>query len=110
MTNSHRHSHKFKIIILDDHPIVRAGLAAVIAQDPGFIVVAECETTEEAIAAIRNTNLTSPSSILRSARPPPSRFSRRLQQDQPGLRVLALSMTTRPYSRSGLCRLERTAI
>jgi DNA-binding NarL/FixJ family response regulator len=36
-------------VIADDHPIVRAGLRAVLQTEPGFAVVAECSTAEQAV-------------------------------------------------------------
>jgi len=92
MTSSHRSGQKFKIVIVDDHPIVRAGLAAVIGQDPGFIVVGECGTAEEAAASIRKhqPHLAIVDLTLGTASAIP--LFRRLQHDQPSLRVLALSM------------------
>ncbi|MFC4014261.1 response regulator [Nonomuraea purpurea] len=39
-----------RVLIVDDHPIVRQGLCAVLAAQPGLTVVAECGTGEEAVA------------------------------------------------------------
>ncbi|WP_214324899.1 response regulator [Nonomuraea sediminis] len=39
-----------RVLIVDDHPIVRQGLCAVLATQPGLAVVAECGTGEEAVA------------------------------------------------------------
>ncbi|MEV5500869.1 response regulator transcription factor [Nonomuraea fuscirosea] len=39
-----------RVLIVDDHPIVRQGLCAVLAAQPDFAVVAECGTGEEAVA------------------------------------------------------------
>ncbi|KXP00979.1 response regulator [Tsukamurella pseudospumae] len=39
-----------RILIADDHPIVRAGLRAVLQTEPGMVVVAEAATAEEAVA------------------------------------------------------------
>lgn len=39
-----------RVLIVDDHPIVRQGLCAVLATQPGLTVVAECGTGEEAVA------------------------------------------------------------
>jgi DNA-binding NarL/FixJ family response regulator len=40
-----------RVVIADDHPVVRAGLAALLATDVGFQVVAQAATPEEAVAA-----------------------------------------------------------
>ncbi|MGW0810415.1 response regulator [Nonomuraea sp. NPDC002799] len=39
-----------RVLIVDDHPIVRQGLCAVLATQPALTVVAECGTGEEAVA------------------------------------------------------------
>jgi DNA-binding NarL/FixJ family response regulator len=41
------------VVIVDDHPVVRDGLCAMISADPNIQVVAEAGTGEEALAAIR---------------------------------------------------------
>lgn len=38
-----------KILIVDDHPLVRKGLRSVIEQNEEYVVVGECSTTSEAI-------------------------------------------------------------
>src|SRR5688500_1498816 len=40
-----------RVLLADDHPIVRRGLRAVLASDPGIEVVAEAENGEQAVAA-----------------------------------------------------------
>ncbi len=37
------------IVIVDDHPLVREGLARVMAEDPEFVVVGEAESVEQAL-------------------------------------------------------------
>ncbi|KJK44276.1 LuxR family transcriptional regulator [Lentzea aerocolonigenes] len=39
-----------RLLLADDHPIVRAGLRAVLETEPGLVVVAEAETAEAAVA------------------------------------------------------------
>ncbi|MEU3271124.1 response regulator transcription factor [Saccharomonospora sp. NPDC006951] len=39
-----------RLLLADDHPIVRAGLRAVLETEPGLAVVAEAATAEEAVA------------------------------------------------------------
>ncbi|GAA2484448.1 response regulator transcription factor [Streptomyces thermolineatus] len=43
-------SEPIRLLIADDHPVVRAGLRAVLATEPGLEVVAEAPTAEEAVA------------------------------------------------------------
>ncbi|MDT7784744.1 MAG: hypothetical protein QOF58_3163, partial [Pseudonocardiales bacterium] len=38
-----------RLLLADDHPIVRAGLRAVLETEPGLVVVAEAETAEAAV-------------------------------------------------------------
>ncbi|MEU8263802.1 response regulator transcription factor [Micromonospora sp. NPDC048999] len=45
MTDSDIH-----LLVADDHPVVRAGLRAVLETEPGLLVVAEAATAEEAVA------------------------------------------------------------
>ena len=46
-----------RILVCDDHPVVRAGLAAVFAGDPGLTVVAEVGTAAEALARAGEVDL-----------------------------------------------------
>jgi DNA-binding NarL/FixJ family response regulator len=39
-----------RLLLADDHPVVRAGLRAVLETEPGIVVVAEAATAEEAVA------------------------------------------------------------
>ncbi|ASR35719.1 DNA-binding response regulator [Prauserella marina] len=39
-----------RLLLADDHPIVRAGLRAVLETEPGLVVVAEAATAEDAVA------------------------------------------------------------
>jgi two-component system, NarL family, nitrate/nitrite response regulator NarL len=42
-----------RIIVADDHPVVRRGVLSLLALDDSFIVLADCANGREAIAAIR---------------------------------------------------------
>ncbi|NLT26239.1 MAG: response regulator transcription factor [Microbacteriaceae bacterium] len=46
-----------RILVCDDHPVVRAGLAAVFAGDPGLEVIGEVGTAAEAIARAGDADL-----------------------------------------------------
>ncbi|WP_256106216.1 response regulator transcription factor [Streptomyces sp. ODS05-4] len=39
-----------RLLLADDHPVVRAGLRAVLETEPGIVVAAEAATAEEAVA------------------------------------------------------------
>ncbi|MGW4501090.1 response regulator [Micromonospora sp. NPDC004336] len=43
-------SRPIRLLLADDHPVVRAGLRAVLATEPDFEVVAEAATAEQAVA------------------------------------------------------------
>ena len=43
---------KVKIMIVDDHPVVRAGLASMLSTQPGLEVVASASTGLEALALL----------------------------------------------------------
>ena len=45
-----------KILIVDDHPIYREGLKAVLARLPQFVICAEAETAEAALELVRVEN------------------------------------------------------
>jgi DNA-binding NarL/FixJ family response regulator len=41
-----------RIVIVDDQPVVRAGVARILAPDDGFEVVAECDDGDQIVAAV----------------------------------------------------------
>jgi DNA-binding NarL/FixJ family response regulator len=45
-----------RVVIADDHPIVRAGLRALFGSENNFVVVAEAATPDEAVAAAEREN------------------------------------------------------
>lgn len=51
MTGASAHSRPIRILIADDHPLLRIGLAAVIQPQPDMVVVAEASNGAEAVAA-----------------------------------------------------------
>ncbi|WP_410601239.1 response regulator [Amycolatopsis sp. lyj-90] len=46
-----------RLLLADDHPIVRAGLRAVLETEPGLVVVAEAATAEAAVARAAEGNV-----------------------------------------------------
>jgi DNA-binding NarL/FixJ family response regulator len=44
---------KIRVMCVDDHPVLRQGLAAILASDPGVELVAQAGSGEEAIAAFQ---------------------------------------------------------
>jgi len=56
-----------RLLIVDDHPVVRAGLAGLLSDEPGFEVVAEASDGDE---AVRLASATRPDVILMDLRMP----------------------------------------
>jgi len=88
-----------RILIADDHAVVRDGLARVIADQPDMRVVAQAADGEQALSASRETD---PHIALLDMRMPGlggAALIRRLRQSCPQLRVLVLSMYEDPHYR-----------
>ena len=97
MTDAVRPRPPFRVMIVDDHPVVRAGIAAVLSRDPEFEVCCEAGSEQEVHEKIRaakagadevdlaiiDLSLTSTSGML---------FFRHLLNSFPNLRILVLSM------------------
>ncbi|MCP2636343.1 response regulator transcription factor [Microbacterium sp. HD4P20] len=56
-----------RLLIVDDHPVVRAGLAGLLSDEPGFEVVAEASDGEQ---AVRLATATRPDVVLMDLRMP----------------------------------------
>ena len=41
-----------RVLIVDDQPVVRAGVARILSPDDGFEVVAECDDGDEVVDAV----------------------------------------------------------
>jgi len=53
LATSHLGGGVYRIIIVDDYPIVRLGLRTLLDQQPGLQIVSEAETGEEALEQVR---------------------------------------------------------
>jgi DNA-binding NarL/FixJ family response regulator len=53
MTSDEKKVRPLRLVIVDDHEVVRQGLSSLLARRPGFQVVAEAGTVAEALAATR---------------------------------------------------------
>src|SRR6185295_1276778 len=51
--NMNRDSSRIRILTVDDHPLLRAGIAGLIADEPDMVLVAEAENGRDAIALFR---------------------------------------------------------
>ena len=80
-----------RVLVADDHPVVRAGLRALLGAEPGLAVVAEAGTGEETVAAARQQQ---PDVVLIDLRMPGGgglAAIRQLSAELPGIRVLVLT-------------------
>jgi len=81
-----------RILIADDHGLLRAGLKTLLNSDPNLEVVGEATSGEEALQVVRETH---PEVVLMDMGLPGMdglEATRRLVQDIPGVRVLMMTM------------------
>ena len=81
-----------RVVLADDHPVVRGGLRALLETLDGFEVVAEAADGE---AAVRQVQLTRPDVVLMDVRMPGVdgvEAARRIRDATPGTAVLMLTM------------------
>jgi DNA-binding NarL/FixJ family response regulator len=97
-----------RLLLVDDHPMVRDGLRARLADVAGFVVVAEAGDAASALAAAQNhrPDLVVMDVALRGDSG--IELTRALIAEHPGLRVLVLSMYDNPgyvseAQRAGAC-------
>jgi DNA-binding NarL/FixJ family response regulator len=83
---------KIRILLADDHALVREGIRRVLEEDPEFVVVAEAVDGEEAVSLAREHR--PDVAVVDITMPHASGFevTARLQSDMPSTRVLILSM------------------
>ncbi|MDE3229116.1 MAG: response regulator transcription factor [Chloroflexota bacterium] len=81
-----------RILLVDDHPMVREGLRALLAAQPDMRVVGECDNGEDAVARALALQ---PDLILMDIQMPGVNgieATRRIMRDSPHVAVLALTM------------------
>jgi DNA-binding NarL/FixJ family response regulator len=81
-----------RIVLADDHAILRAGLRSLLESQPGFTVVGEADNGRQ---ALRLAAEKTPDLVLMDVSMPDLNgidAARQLRSDHPGVRVLALSM------------------
>ncbi len=81
-----------KILVVDDHPIMREGLAQLINHEPDLTVCGDAETAEQALTAVQSLQ---PDLVLADITLPGKNgleFIKDLQAMRPDLAVLVLSM------------------
>jgi DNA-binding NarL/FixJ family response regulator len=80
-----------RVLVADDHPVVRAGLVALVSQQPDLELVAEAENGERAVTLYREHQ---PDVVLMDLRMPVVggvEAIRAITAEFPGARILALS-------------------
>jgi DNA-binding NarL/FixJ family response regulator len=80
-----------RVLVADDHPVVRAGLRALLSAEPGLTVVAEAGSGEETVLMARQHQ---PDVVLMDLRMPGAgglTAIRQLSADQPRVRVVVLT-------------------
>jgi two-component system, NarL family, invasion response regulator UvrY len=84
-----------RVLVCDDHAIVRQGIRQLLADSPDLIVVAEAETAGEAYTCVAEASLAEPVDVVLMDIAMPHRDGldvlRRLRGDFPALPVLMLS-------------------
>lgn len=84
-------TNRIRILVADDHPVVRSGLAAVIALEPDLLLVAEAENGERAVEMFREKQ---PDVVLMDLRMPLLSgvdAIRKITREFPAARILALT-------------------
>jgi DNA-binding NarL/FixJ family response regulator len=87
---------RVRIGLIDDHPLFRQGLAAVLSREPSFDIVGEASDAQEALDLARRTTLDV--AVVDILMPTVSGISltSELYELQPSCRVLALSVIDEP--------------
>lgn len=83
---------KRRILIVDDHPLVRAGIAALIEGEPGLEVCGGTGTFHEALTLLRHTVPDLAIVDISLAHGSGLELVKRLSRSQPNIRVLVCSM------------------
>jgi DNA-binding NarL/FixJ family response regulator len=81
-----------RLLIADDHPIVRAGLRRIVEEDKSIVVTAEAASGDEALSALRQSAV---DLVLLDVTMPGASFTdtlRRLREEHPTVKVLVLSV------------------
>src|SRR5688572_8707988 len=81
-----------RLLVVDDHPIVRLGIRQMIAADPGMTVCAEAATAAEALQQLRRSRADLAIVDLSLKGAGGLQLIRSLLDISPGLLVLVLSM------------------
>src|SRR3954453_1733067 len=83
---------KYKIILVEDHPIVRQGLALLINHQPGLSVIGEAESAAKALELIRSNK---PDLVILDVSLPKTnalKLKKKVKAEKPNLPMLVISM------------------
>lgn len=85
-----------RLIIADDHPIVRKGLREIVSETPDIVVVDEASNGTELLAKLAERGYDCDLILLDISMPGTNGFDvlKRLREEKPGLAVLVLSIHT----------------
>ncbi len=83
---------KHKVLVVDDHPIVREGLSGLINQQPDLEVCAQAANSEQALAALGKTDPDAALVDIALGKESGLELIARLKQQSPRIKILALSM------------------
>ncbi|MFI6684186.1 response regulator [Streptomyces sp. NPDC050485] len=81
-----------RILLADDHALVRRGVRLILDSEPGLTVVAEADNGAEAVARARDTQIDLAILDIAMPRQTGLQAARELSRLQPGLRILILTM------------------
>jgi two-component system, NarL family, response regulator NreC len=93
---------KIKIVLADDHKIIRDGLSSLIAKHPNMEVIAEVENGKEAVEVSSQLN---PDVVIIDISMPDLNgidATRKIIEQNPGIKVIGLSMHSDPEYVKGL--------
>lgn len=90
--NLHNKNNSYRVILVDDHTIVRRGIAALLEMDGRYQIVAEANNGEEAVARATEIEADLLITDLSMPRLNGLEMVRRLHRQQPALKILILSM------------------
>jgi two-component system, NarL family, response regulator len=82
---------EIRIVVADDHPVVREGLAAVIHREPGLLVVGEAADGEQAVVLARDREADVVLMDLRMPRLNGVEATARLRAECPSVNVIVLT-------------------
>ncbi|MFF4183669.1 response regulator [Streptomyces sp. NPDC001691] len=81
-----------RILLADDHALVRRGIRLILDSEPGLTVVAEADNGAEAVSRARDTPVDLAVLDIAMPRRTGLQAARELSRAQPGLRILILTM------------------